>query len=99
MKENLIDENYNIIEGDKVNFYISFNNILLDEVELNRLIKEHEEDINILEKKISEKEEAKEFYIDKKSFIKESSLTKLLYTQLEDKIQKLKKRFKLIKKI
>lgn len=98
LEENLIDENYNIIEGDKVNFYISFNNKLLDEVELNRLIKEHEEDINILEKKISEKEEAKEFYIDKKSFIKESSLTKLLYTQLEDKISEIKEKIQTNKK-
>lgn len=98
LEENLIDENNNIIECDKVNFYISFNNKLLDEVELNRLIKEYEEDINILEKKISEKEEAKEFYIDKKAFIKESSLTKLLYTQLEDKISEIKEKIQTNKK-
>lgn len=92
LEESLINDNYNIIECNGVNFYISFNNKLLDEKELNNLIKEYEENINSLNKKISEKEEVKDFYLDKKAFIKESSLTKTIYDQLLDEIDKIKEK-------
>ena len=92
LEDGLINDDYNIIEYNGVNFYISFNNNLLDESELNRLIKEYEENINSLDKKILEKEEAKEFYIDKKAFIKESSLTKAMYNQLLAEIDEIKEK-------
>lgn len=90
LEESLINNNLNIIEFDEVNFYISFNNKLLDEKELNNLIKEYEENIENLNKNISEKENAKEFYGDKKAFIKESSLSKKIYNELLNEIEEIK---------
>lgn len=90
LEEGLNKDNFNIIEFNGVNFYISFNNKLLDENELNSLIKEYEENINLLNKKISEKEDAKDFYMNKKVFIKESSLNKTIYNQLLTEIDNIK---------
>lgn len=91
-------ENVNIIENNGINFYISFNNKLLDENELNILIEDYEETINKLNMKILEKEEAKEFYIDKKAFMKESSLTKPKYSRLSDEIEATKEEIVATKK-
>lgn len=90
LEESLINNNFNIIEFNEVNFYISFNNKLLDEKELTSLIKEYEENIDNLNKKISEKEEVKEFYIDKKASIKESSISKKIYNELLTEIEEIK---------
>ncbi|WP_346940462.1 hypothetical protein [uncultured Clostridium sp.] len=98
LEEGLNSENCNIIEYSEVNFYISFNNKLLDEVELNRLVKEYEEAIDKLKTKILEKEEAKEFYMDKRAFIKESTLTNVVYSKLLDEIEKLKEKIVINKK-
>ncbi|MFR4997352.1 MAG: hypothetical protein ACLUDK_09060 [Clostridium paraputrificum] len=98
LEDGLSDGNCNIIEYSGVNFYISFNDKLLDEDELKKLIKEYEEDVYRLQSKISEKEEAKEFYTDKKSFIKESSLTKSIYSQLIGEIEEIKENIAVNKK-
>lgn len=86
LEEGLNNNNYSIIEFNGVNFYISFNNKLLDEKELEKLIKEYEEGIAGLSKKISEKEYANELYVNKKASIKESSLSKKVYNQLISEI-------------
>ncbi|WP_061994620.1 hypothetical protein [Clostridium sp. ATCC 25772] len=92
LEEGLVNEDNNIVEYSGMNFYISFNNKLLDEKQLNSLIKEYEEEIRKLEIKILEKEETKEFYIDKKIFIKESSLTMSTYNQLLNEIEEIKEK-------
>ncbi len=72
-----------IFEGIK--FYVSFNSKLLDESELKKILENKEEEKNNILKKIEEKEEAFNLYNDKRSYIKNSNLTKEIYeTALAD---------------
>lgn len=98
LEEGLIAEDDNIIECEGINFYISFNNKLLDERELHNLIEEYKENINGLDKKILEKEDAKDFYMNKKAFIKESPLNKRIYNELLTEIDDIKEKITTNKK-
>lgn len=79
LDELIIDKSGNIVKFDNVRFYISFNNKLLNEEELAKLIDLKEEDIIKIEKQIDNKNESIVFYNDKKGFIKSSTLTKDIY--------------------
>lgn len=70
-----------LIDCKEIKFYISFNNKLLNEQELGKLLELKKKEEDNLQEKIEEKKAALDLYIDKKVFIKNSILTKELYEE------------------
>lgn len=94
-------EQYNkLVNLDNIKLYVSFNNRLLDEEELKKLIDLKEEERKIVVANIEEKLEAVNLYNEKKAFIINSTLTKKLYDDtlisLEEKENELKSNKELV---
>lgn len=82
--------NSGIVNLKGVNFFISFNNKLLDESELLILIEDKEKEVEAVQIKIDEKNENIEFYEEKRSRVKFSTLTLESYEGLIKEINFLK---------
>ncbi|MCT8975911.1 hypothetical protein N4T77_04810 [Clostridium sp. CX1] len=76
-----------IVNLDGVNFFISFNDKLLNERELLKLINSREAEIKALETKINDKRQNIGFYEEKRNLIKYSPLTLELYEGLKKEIK------------
>ena len=89
--ENNLDYDKNLVQYNGVSFYLSFNNKLLDEEELKKLINDWENKIEDLEEKIKSKEDAIKIYNNKKTYIEQSRLTQKVYIDLQNKIENINK--------
>ncbi|MBU5316286.1 hypothetical protein KQI30_08385 [Clostridium bornimense] len=96
-RDNLDDKllySNNIVDLEKVKFYVSFNNKLLDEKKLRKLIDSKERKKDDILMKIDEKKEAVNLYINKREFIKNSKVTKKLYESTLIELEKEEKSLK-----
>ncbi len=82
--------NAGIIDLKGVSFFISFNNKLLNENELLKLIHAKEAEAEAAQKKINDKKENIVFYEEKRNLIKYSTLTIEAYEDLKKEIDTLK---------
>ena len=89
--ESSLEAQNNLVQYSGVSFYLSFNNKLLDENELKKLINECTSKIADLEGKIKDKEDAIKIYNNKKTYIEQSKLTEKAYRDLEKKIDNINK--------
>ena len=79
LKDKIEREAVTLIDGEKVRFYISFNNKLLDEKELEQILELNEKKLLDLQDKIQHKKEAIDLYNNNKVYISNSTLTKEKY--------------------
>lgn len=98
LEEAILTVDSNILEFEGVNFYISFNNKLLNEESLKNLIDQYEEKINLLNKNIAEKVDVIKHYRERKVFIDKSKLTEEVYNNLKSDIEQNHKTIELLKK-
>ncbi len=91
LEKSLNDIREDIVLLSGVRFFISFNNKLLNEAELVKLIRESELSISEINRKIKEKKESITFYEGKKNIIQYSELTLETYEQLKEDINSLTK--------
>ena len=82
--------NTGIVKLDGVSFFVSFNNKLLDEKELLKLIMAKEKEAEATYEKIREKKENIDLYEEKRNFIKYSALTHEVYEKMNREIGLLK---------
>ncbi|WP_252229730.1 hypothetical protein [Clostridium sp. ZBS15] len=87
--EKLCEINQGILNLEKLKFLISFNNKLLNEKELLKLIEEKKLELSKIINDIKVKEEDTGFYLKKKNFIESSSLTFECYEGLKNQIETL----------
>ncbi|SFC50640.1 hypothetical protein [Clostridium uliginosum] len=90
--EKLCETNEGLLNLKKLKFLISFNNKLLNEKELLKLINEKRLELSKVINEIKSKEEDIEFYLQKKNFIQNSSLTFESYEGLKSEIEGLNKK-------
>lgn len=95
--ESIIDEdNKKLISLEKINFLISFNNKMLDEVELKKLMEEKKTEISVLKSKLDEKSAEITFYEEKKNRVLYSVLDKKKYNDTLSRKKSLEEEGKLI---
>jgi len=90
--EKLSETNEGLLELKKLKFLISFNNKLLNEKELLKLIEDKRLELTKINNEIRSKEQDIEFYLQKKNFIQNSSLTFESYEGLKNEIESLNKK-------
>ncbi|NFO05072.1 hypothetical protein FDB23_13310 [Clostridium botulinum] len=85
--------NKDIVSLKGINFFVSFNNKLLNEVELIKLIESNEKELEIYKKMLADKREGVRLYEDKRSLIIHSLLDKKNYIELKETIEDLEVEF------
>lgn len=90
LENGIADINEDIVNLNGISFYVSFNNKLLNESELLKLIDSKEKELQILQDNINKKKENIEFYEEKRNLIKYSLLTFEAYKGLKNEIVLLK---------
>ncbi|SHH90024.1 hypothetical protein [Clostridium grantii] len=88
----LTETKQNILDFQKLKFFVSFNNKLLNEKELLELIEDKKSELNKINKQIESKENDIELYLEKKNFIENSFLTFQSYEELKKDIEILNKK-------
>lgn len=78
--------NNEMISIKGINFFVSFNNKLLDEEELRKLITKKEKELDNYTKRLADKKKAVKLYQDKRSLILYSVLDKKYYIELKESI-------------
>lgn len=91
LEKNINVNKLSLIDLNGIRFFISFNNKLLNEKELLKLINDKKSQLEKIEKEIKDKNEDIEFYRIKESFITNSSLTYESYNNLKGEIEQLNK--------
>lgn len=91
LEKNMNENNLSLIDLNGIRFFISFNNKLLNEIELLKLINDKKLELEKIEKEIKDKNEDIEFYRIKENCIKNSSLTYESYNNLKNEIEQLSK--------
>jgi hypothetical protein len=79
LEEVLTISDKKLITLDKINFLISFNNKLIDEVELKKLIEEKKLEISVVQSKLEDRKKEIKFYEDKRNRVNYSNLEKEKY--------------------
>lgn len=87
LENSLESSKQDIVDLNGVRFFISFNNKLLNESELLKLIKDKELELEEIQKKINARKENIGFYDEKRNYIKYSSLTLKNYETLKEEIE------------
>lgn len=87
LENSLEDSRQNIVDLNGVRFFISFNNKLLNESELLKLINDKEIELKEIQKKINGKRDNIVFYEEKRNYIKYSFLTLKTYEALKEEIE------------
>lgn len=87
LEKAVVENDGKLISMNYINFFIAFNNKLLNEEELLKIIKEKKKEIKKISDDISSKEEAITFYESKKAVIEKSELTLQRYNELKDDIK------------
>lgn len=91
--ENEIETNNGIVDIKDISFYISFNQGLLDEVELKNLIHNNNLKKEKLSKTINNIKEEINLYLSKRNKVEYSSLSEENYIKLKEKINLLEKEY------
>lgn len=73
--------NSGVLEYEKIHFYIRFNENLLDEGKMQKLLNERQQQIKDLEERITRKEEEKREYNDKLGVLHNQKVTSSLYEE------------------
>ena len=88
--ENLNNKkNQDIVELNGIRFFVSFNNELLNEAKLLKLIEHKEFELKDVNSKLNSKREDIKFYEEKRNFINYSSLDDKVYNDLKEEINNL----------
>lgn len=99
LENSLESSKENIIALEGIRFFISFNNKLLNESELLKLIKDKEIELEEIQKRIDSKKENIAFYDEKRNVIKYSSLNLKNYEALKEEIELLSSEESKLRKI